>query len=80
MLAICAKKKVDFTSAHISFTKVLWHLCVLEYVLEMWESTSPMSEMPMFFCEKTPKFDKFGNFWRVCFLKRHGKHFLNFAC
>lgn len=70
------KKKSRF---HFSFTKMLWHLCVLEYVLEMWESISPMSEMPMFLYEKTPKFDKIVNFLKVCFLKRHGKHFLYFA-
>lgn len=51
----------------------------LEYVLEMWEGTSPMSEMLIFY-EKTPKFYKVVNFREVCFLKRHGKHFLYFAC
>lgn len=51
------KKKLDFTS-----TKMLWHYCALEYVLEMWESTSPMSEMLMFFYEKTPNFDEVVNF------------------
>lgn len=87
MLGICAKKKkrrkekerkkVDFTSAlqRCCGTFVYWNMC-----LKCGRALLPMSELPMFFYEKTPKFDKVVNFWKVCFLKRHGKHFLYFAC
>lgn len=61
---------------HICFTNMLQHLCILGYVVEMSENTFPMSDMPMFFYEKTCKFDQVVNLQKLCLLKRHGKHFL----